>query len=130
MNLLGHNHTMPKKNTSRECANCLSADLPLTLCARCRLTHYCGKPCQVQHWKSGHKERCVPLDARKPAAEVRNPGPITCAICLDALLDAVCKLPCGHAYHKECVEGLRKFGVKQACPSCRAALPPGAGPAR
>ena len=28
-------------------------------------------------------------------------------------------------YHRECVEKLRKFGISQACPMCRAELPPG-----
>ena len=34
-------------------------------------------------------------------------------------------LPCTHAYHTECVAMLRKFGVAQVFPLCRADLPPG-----
>jgi hypothetical protein len=117
---------MSKKDSSRpECANCGTVDLPLNMCSQCKAAAYCGKPCQVQHWKKGgHKERCVPIEARKPSAEVRPSG-AACAICL-AALDDPCTLPCGHTYHKACVEELRKVGVKQACPSCRADLPPGA----
>ena len=35
------------------------------------------------------------------------------------------ELPCKHAYHTECVAMLRKFGIAQVCPLCRADLPPG-----
>jgi TPR repeat protein len=114
---------MPKKEAScRECANCGTVDLPLTFCARCRATPYCGKPCQVQHWKGGHKEQCVAVDCRKPSKEA-SAAETPCAICLDELVDPL-KLSCGHTYHKGCVEQLRKFGVNQVCPLCRATLPP------
>ena len=33
------------------------------------------------------------------------------------------RLPCGHHFCKECVESLRKYGLKQVCPECRAPLP-------
>lgn len=114
-----------KDPSRRECANCGTADLPLHNCGQCKVTPYCGKPCQTQHWRAGHKGRCMPTEARKPSAEVRPSG-AACAICLAALEEPTCTLPCGHAYHRVCVEELRKFGVKQACPSCRADLPPGA----
>lgn len=114
------------KDPSRsECANCGTVDLPLHKCGKCKVTMYCGRPCQTQHWKADHKARCVPIDARKPSAEVRPSG-VVCAICLDMLKEPLCTLPCGHSFHTECVGELRKFGVKQACPSCRADLPPGA----
>lgn len=118
---------MSKKDSSLpECANCGAADLPLLKCGRCKVPVYCGTPCQTHHWKKGgHKERCVPVEARKPSAEDRTTGE-ACAICLAALGEPSCTLPCGHTYHKACVEELRKVGVKQTCPSCRADLPPGA----
>ena len=34
-------------------------------------------------------------------------------------------LPCGHAFCTECVAELRKKGVSDVCPLCRAPLPPG-----
>ena len=47
-----------------------------------------------------------------------------CAICLDTLSDGVVQtLPCNHVYHTACVEQMRKFGIEQACPQCRAELP-------
>ena len=47
-------------------------------------------------------------------------------LCLDSLsVDAVCIIPCKHAFHQECVKQLRKHGVQQVCPLCRAALSPG-----
>ena len=52
-----------------------------------------------------------------------------CPICLEPLEDLPedpnFQLPCNHRLHTECVKGLRKSGVSQACPLCRAAIPPG-----
>jgi hypothetical protein len=51
---------------------------------------------------------------------------LECPICLEAigseLFDRT-TLPCKHTMHKECVEGLRKLSVLQACPLCRNKLP-------
>ena len=48
-----------------------------------------------------------------------------CAICRDAMVHPV-KLPCGHWYCKDCIEGLRQVAsVQDLCPTCRAPLPPG-----
>jgi len=46
-------------------------------------------------------------------------------VCLDPLASgaALCKLPCTHTFHAECVEGLRSFGIQQVCPMCRTDLP-------
>ena len=46
-------------------------------------------------------------------------------ICLDALVDPI-ELPCSHSYCRGCLTQLREKGVSQACPLCRAPLPPGA----
>ena len=35
------------------------------------------------------------------------------------------RLPCGHLFRTGCVSELRAKGVSQACPLCRAPLPPG-----
>jgi len=44
---------------------------------------------------------------------------------LDTPVDPI-ELPCKHSYCRECVAQLREKGVSQACPLCRAPLPPGA----
>ncbi len=49
-----------------------------------------------------------------------------CAICYEILQQSnIITLPCTHTFHAECIAELRKFGVSQACPMCRAKLPPG-----
>ena len=52
-----------------------------------------------------------------------------CPICLEPIEnendDPAFQLPCNHVVHTECLSGLRKSGVSQACPLCRAAIPPG-----
>jgi TPR repeat protein len=54
------------------CANCAKEQLPgsqtrLLLCSRCKSIKYCNADCQLQHWRSKHKEanECARLaDAR------------------------------------------------------------------
>eukprot|EP00984_Skeletonema_dohrnii_P015885 scaffold6970_cov82-Skeletonema_dohrnii-CCMP3373.AAC.2 len=48
----------------RFCGHCgvASEDIPegmLKACGRCHSTWYCGKECQTEHWKAGHKRDCV-----------------------------------------------------------------------
>lgn len=51
-------------NCKSSCAQCnKSASMAkLTRCAKCKLFHYCGKQCQIAHWKAGHKLDCVKTD--------------------------------------------------------------------
>jgi TPR repeat protein len=95
---------------------------------------YCSKECQRFHWRqeSGHKKFCTKLEDRKPATQL-EPFPAACktteccAICLDEIDPvACCRLPCTHSFHRECVEALRKYGIKSVCPMCRTEMPPGA----
>ena len=108
---------------------------------QCKLTPYCSKPCQKADWKAGHKQHCLtPEQRRVPQPNPASPaqqgarartthdeqGPDECPICLDPLASGtVCILPCTHTFHAACVAELRSFGIKQACPMCRAELPPG-----
>ncbi len=34
-------------------------------CAGCHSIAYCGKDCQVKHWKAGHKILCRQLQAKR-----------------------------------------------------------------
>lgn len=38
------------------CAHC--GDIGLKRCGKCHEVKYCSRPCQVAHWKAGHKARC------------------------------------------------------------------------
>ena len=38
-------------------AKCFSA--PLDACGKCKAVWYCGRKCQVEHWKAGHKKDCI-----------------------------------------------------------------------
>jgi hypothetical protein len=43
-----------------ECWNCGKSNQITTLqqCSRCKVAKYCGKQCQKEDWKSGHKNDC------------------------------------------------------------------------
>jgi hypothetical protein len=127
--------------SNKDCANCGTSGAKLT-CGACKAAHYCSKACQKQHWKNGHKGACIAPDKRRPQGPQQAPSmnsggsaaeetskvdeSIECPICLDFLSrGTLCTLPCKHEFHQECVEELRKHGVLQACPLCRAALPDG-----
>jgi TPR repeat protein len=54
-------------HVSRVCAHCKSI-LPLSeplKCARCKAAYYCGKNCQLQHWKRGHQWDCMDANGIK-----------------------------------------------------------------
>ena len=108
---------MLKKMALPGCDNCADTACPLKSCARCKLVKYCGKPCQRQHWKSGHKKRCVVVADRKPFAVVEDASVPKCVICLEALHEgvvditdnveyfekhAIVKIKCGHRFHYHC----------------------------
>ena len=46
---------------TKYCENCKQKKQKLMVCSRCNLVWYCGKDCQVKHWKSTHKQQCVPF---------------------------------------------------------------------
>ena len=134
---------MPKKPSSSDdatCGHCERHEKTMFSCSRCGLVKYCSKPCQKAAWGE-HKPLCIPKadrvpqpspplsDDGRPAGVTAVPdGGACCSICLEPLtLGSAQTLPCGHAFHGPCVEGLRKFGLAKAqvCPMCREALPPG-----
>jgi TPR repeat protein len=123
-----------------ECAFCSAREghqgAALSKCTRCKVTSYCSKPCQLAHWRGGHKVQCVRPEERTPQAvctdklstDDRKLGDEDeCPICLELLLGraSACTLPCSHTFHRSCVEGLRSYGINQVCPMCRKELPPG-----
>ena len=55
---------------SSVCSNCLiygweSSGKPLLRCKKCKVTNYCGRDCQVEHWEKVHKEMCKYLSGTK-----------------------------------------------------------------
>ena len=107
------------------------------------MVHYCtnnmitkedGKlvnNCQREHWlHGGHKKACK---AHVLAATVHAQQERLCKAAVEADRCLICmgpprdptRLPCGHSFCAGCVKELRSKGVSEACPLCRAPLPPG-----
>jgi Flp pilus assembly protein TadD len=119
-------------------------------CSGCMESWYCSIACQRQHWKAGHKHKCVKAEepsaataAATAAAVAAEPLPAAsggaaqgggggagaghveeCAICIDALQQPQ-TMPCGHRFCRGCVASMRRHGaaVAQVCPLCRGAMP-------
>jgi len=119
---------------THRCFHCQTESTKMMCCSQCHRAWYCGKPCQKKHWKL-HKRACTAAVAaearratrRRKATEARGGGGIdkeTCVICVGPVVAPV-ELPCGHAYCGACLAELRTKKVAQACPLCRAELPPG-----
>lgn len=56
-----------ERNSQHVCSNCdkpakLVSGGVLSRCKRCKASWYCGRDCQVKHWKLGHKVDCVKQD--------------------------------------------------------------------
>jgi hypothetical protein len=54
-------------SSSRACANCgiteTAGSVALKPCSRCKAVVYCGKACQVQHWRARQRFKSSPSDA-------------------------------------------------------------------
>jgi uncharacterized protein len=130
--------SLPKKKVSggKECANCGDNNVNTTFraCSRCRLSYYCGRECQVSHWKL-HKLVCVVIEDRHPNEKTLPPQNNSkvmnligkCPVCLESISSLTsCTLPCNHTFHIGCVSDIRGHkSSSQACPLCRTDLPPG-----
>ena len=115
---------------SPECGNCLAIDLKLNACTGCFAVQYCGRPCQLQHWKASHKLSCKSRNAATTGpVRVSPPSRLfpDCPICLEQFTPPGCtRLLCGHIYHTACCEGLFAGAVPDGagepsvrCPQCQ-----------
>ena len=133
------------------CVNCTEVQPSMKQCARCKLVHYCSRPCQLQHWslhKSACHQRqsdtsCARVDGTQQqkanASNTKNEVAFVtctlygeeCSICLEPVTGASnFQLPCGHWYHTRCLKGLREHGGSDNCPNCREPLPANPADAR
>ena len=80
-----------------------------------------------KHWRGGHKHVCIAPEDRKASQQPDSKAAAEgdeCCICLEVITeDQKLILDCGHIYHLECINQLRKMGVQLLCPLCRADLP-------
>ena len=88
-------------------------------------------PRTQEHWKyGGHKKACAAYVLAAAAQAQQNrlctaaAEAEQCLICLEPPSEPTA-LPCGHSFCTACVVELRAKGVSDACPLCRAPLPPG-----
>jgi hypothetical protein len=112
------------------CSNCGTVGATRR-CSQCRQTQYCGEACFRQHWKhGGHKKACAAYvlaaaaQAQQDRLCKRAAEAEQCLVCLEPPREPTA-LPCGHSFCTACVVELRAKGVSDACPLCRAPLPPG-----
>ena len=115
-----------KKMNKEACNNCGHEAVNLRSCGRCKLVKYCGRTCQVAHWKTEHKRFCE--ESRKPTPselDFSNDGKRDdCGVCLEMLEKYLVEnLPCSHSFHAKCVDDIRSYGLTLSCPYCRAKLP-------
>mmetsp|Transcript_13369 Transcript_13369/g.20635 ORF Transcript_13369/g.20635 Transcript_13369/m.20635 type:complete len:560 (+) Transcript_13369:125-1804(+) len=67
-----------RKQEGLTCANCNdcfdeSKGEKLLVCSRCKVVRYCGRDCQVQHWKE-HKKECVKLSSQSDGVTLGPPS--------------------------------------------------------
>ena len=55
-----------EKQRKNVCSNCGKMNVQLQVCSLCHSVQYCGRECQVIHWKKGgHKKECNQLTSEK-----------------------------------------------------------------
>ncbi|XP_010476845.1 PREDICTED: ubiquitin carboxyl-terminal hydrolase 15 isoform X1 [Camelina sativa] len=54
-------------NELHVCARCFGP--AKTRCSRCKSVRYCSGKCQIIHWRSAHKDECVPVEACSSSSE-------------------------------------------------------------
>ncbi|QDZ23932.1 MYND-type domain-containing protein [Chloropicon primus] len=111
-----------------KCGNpsCGTEVLPARMkrCGRCKKEKYCGRECQVMHWRSGHREECKPCKAKaEPVGEKEYVYESSFTLIDDMTLDIMLEKQWGsfavtHAGHK-LTEG---EGLEEAVKACIADL--------
>eukprot|EP01102_Stenamoeba_stenopodia_P001576 TRINITY_DN11392_c0_g1_i1.p1 TRINITY_DN11392_c0_g1~~TRINITY_DN11392_c0_g1_i1.p1 ORF type:complete len:382 (-),score=63.28 TRINITY_DN11392_c0_g1_i1:58-1203(-) len=59
---------LTKDSVILSCSNCgkeSAPDLALKKCGACGKVQYCGRECQTEHWKNGHREDCKKITGKK-----------------------------------------------------------------
>jgi hypothetical protein len=73
-----------RKRQDLTCANCNCFDDSggenLLVCSRCKVVRYCGRDCQVQHWKE-HKKECVDLSSLSLGVTLGPPSEFDDGLC-------------------------------------------------
>lgn len=90
----------------RGCFSCGELDSKLFLCSGCSCAAYCGKKCQVAHWRT-HKETCLALRADLPRQ----------LSAIQALAAAYFK-SAATGYNADLAEDLFRHGAKRGSPHC------------
>lgn len=114
-----------KKIRSDSCANCGIELTALSKCSKCKITCYCSRDCQSQHWKAtpGHKLFCLPSSERVRSTVACVKDEAKCAICQENLTsDKQTTLECLHAFHSECAFMLVSNSSRIECPLCRSSI--------
>jgi len=78
----------PESKPASTCGACGKEGVSKT-CSGCKQVKYCNRTCQSQHWKGGHKARCMVIQATTAADEVapRQPTPAEIAPAATAAVD-------------------------------------------
>jgi hypothetical protein len=71
-----NNREAKKQATRRSCAACQKelGKMGGHQCSSCKVTVYCGRECQVAHWKKGHKAQCKKLKLQSAGVKLEAPS--------------------------------------------------------
>ena len=58
-----------KEETCGNCGRSPDEGETFNRCSRCKVVPYCGRACQVHHWKNGHKQTCGAASEREEEDE-------------------------------------------------------------
>ncbi|GIL93195.1 hypothetical protein Vretimale_8213 [Volvox reticuliferus] len=65
----------PAAGPLRECTSCKKLFQTVMACGKCKQVWYCGRDCQMAHWRAGHRKECALLvNAAADAAAATGGG--------------------------------------------------------